>query len=124
MPISIKRCSLSEYEEASGLQRGELWKCLTLEEQNRLVELGYRSRSALPNGAFEYLKAVFPVPENFEDTKLISLTQYEKKCGFAKNQLRGLLTEEQYEHLKKLGYRVGYVLPYRVVLYLRSLGFY
>lgn len=120
--MPIKRVSFSEYEEASGLQRGRLWGCLSVEEQTCLIRLGYRSRCQLPNGALEYLMQVFPLPDHL--TELVSMTQYEKKCGFSKGELRALLSEEQHRQIELLGYRSCQRLPYRVILHLKSLGFY
>lgn len=120
--MPLKRSTLSDYETASGLQKGQLWERLCTEEQARLVELGYRPKCQLPNGAFEYLTQIFPLPNHRSD--LMSMTQYEQKCGFSKGEMIGLLSEEQRHQLEKLGYRSGQRLPWRVILYLKSLGFY
>lgn len=120
--MPFKSTTLSEYEEASGLQRGQLWQCLTEAEQQRLRQLGYRPRCRLPNGALDYLMEIFPLPDH--QTELVSLSVYEKRCGFSKSEIRGLLTEEQIRKFHELGYRRNRVIPYRAVLYLRSLGYY
>ena len=121
MPL-FNRLTFSEYEEASGLQRGQLWDCLTEEERQRLTQLGFRKRRYLPNGVRDYLLEIFPLPDNTYE--FVSLTQYEKQCGFSKGELKGLLEEEQQKKLHDLGYRPFQKLPFRAILYLRSLGFY
>ncbi len=120
--MPFKSTTLSEYEEASGLQRGQLWKCLTEAEQQRLIRLGYRPRCRLPNGALDYLMEIFPLPDH--QTELVSLTVYEKRCGFSECELKRLLTEEELRKFQELGYRRNCIIPYRAVLYLRSLGYY
>lgn len=120
--MSIKRFTFSEYEQASGLQQGQLWDCLTEEEQAQLMKLGYRPRRYLPNGAMDYIMQIFPCPGHNDE--LLSMTQYEKRCGFSKGELLGLLDAEQLEKIRSLGYRPFQRLPFRVILYLRSLGFY
>lgn len=120
--MPLKRTYLSEYEEASGLQRGQLLECLTPGERQRLHSLGYRPKRLLPNGALTYLMEIFPLPDHL--TELVSMSVYEKKCGFSTGELFRVLSEEQREHLHDLGYRKFCVLPFRVVVYLKSLGFY
>ena len=118
----MKRCFLYDYEELSGLQRGQLWQALTPEEQRRLKQLGYTPRRLLTKGALDYLVEIFPVPDS--QTQLVSLSVYEKQCGFSAGDLFRLLTPEQFDRLVQLGYRKARRLPYRAILYLRSLGFY
>ena len=120
--MPFKSTTLSEYEEASGLQRGGLWAVLTAQERLRLQELGYRKKAILPNGALAYLMEIFPLPDH--QTELVCLSVYEKQCGFSKGGLKWLLTEEHKQKMHELGYRKKAVLPYRVILYLRSLGYY
>lgn len=121
MPLN-KRVSLHEYEEISGLSRGHLWELLTDWEKTRLEELGYRPHRKLPNPALEYLLEIFPLPDH--QTELITLLEYERRCGFARYQLWSLLTEEQKQQLTQKGYRKYFRLPFRAILYLKSLGFY
>jgi hypothetical protein len=121
MPLN-KRVSLYEYEAVSGLSRGQLWQLLSDFEKARLEELGYRYNRKLPNPALEYLMEIFPLPDY--QTELVTLLEYERRCGFARYQLWGLLTEEQRKSLTDLGYRKYFRLPFRAINYLRSLGFY
>ncbi|MBB3841104.1 hypothetical protein FHS57_005125 [Runella defluvii] len=112
-----------EYEDASGLQRGQLWQRLTQAEQAEIVRLnGYRKRKKIPNAALEYLKSVFPLPIDRRD--LLSMSEYERRCGFGKGEVLKLLSDEQREHLVNLGYRRSQKLTYRAMLYLKSLGYY
>ena len=101
--MPFKSTTLSEYEEASGLQRGQLWKCLTEAEQQRMKQLGFRPGRRLPNGALDYLMEIFPLPDH--QTELVSLTNYEKRCGFSKRELLGHLSEDQRTKFQELGYR-------------------
>lgn len=118
----MKRCFFYEYEEASGLQRGQLWQALTPEEQSRLKQMGYCPKRLLTRGALDYLLEVFPLPDH--QTELVSLTVYEKQCGLSQGDIVRLLSPEQLCQLHQLGYRKFCRLPYRAILYLRSLGIY
>ncbi len=120
--MPIKRVSLSEYEEASGLQRGQLWDCLTQEEQTRLIELGYRPKCKLTQGALDYLMEVFPLPDHL--TELLSFSRYEEKIGFSRGLLWDIFTPEQKEQLCLLGLRKYQKMPFRVMVYLKKIGIY
>lgn len=119
---TLKIVSGSRVKRMGAVINRNLKRHLSADEQARLVELGYRPKCQLPNGAFEYLTQIFPLPNHRND--LVSMTQYEQKCGFSKGEMVGLFSEEQRLQLKKLGYRSGQRLPWRVILYLKSLGFY
>lgn len=119
--MPIKRAFFYEYEEASGLQRGQLWECLSPQERARLVQLGYRPKCRLTQGAMDFLMEVFPLPDY--KTEIVSLTKYEVQIGLQR-QIWHLLEEDQKLKIHELGYRRNRRLPYRVILYLRSLGFY
>lgn len=120
--MPVKRAFFSEYEQASGLQRGQLWDCLTDEEKARLHELGYRPQCRLTRGAMDYLLEVFPLPDH--QTELVALSKYEKQIGLGEGQIWDYLSQEQKDRIVQLGYRRFRRLPYRVILYLRGLGFY
>lgn len=120
--MPTKRISFSEYEEISGLQRGQLWDSLTSEEQTRLVELGYRAKCKLTQGALDYLYEVFPLPDY--QTEIIFFTDYEEKIGYSRGLLWELFTPEQKEELYRLGLRKYRKMPYRVMLYLKKIGVY
>ena len=119
--MPIKRFSFSEYEAASGLQKGQLWDCLSPGEKEHLTQLGYRPKCKLTQGMMDFLMEVFPVPGQ---TELLSFSRYEEKIGFGEGAMWDVLTEEQKNRLYELGYRKFRRMPYRVILYLKSLGLY
>ena len=116
------RISLTEYEDISGLERGQLLQCLTQEERERLAELGYRRKCRLTRGAMDYLMEVFPLPDH--ETEIVTLSAYEVRCGFCVGYILPMLSDAQRQKLVELGYRKYCRLPYRAIVYLRSLKYY